>query len=75
MTAVTNITETSKKNLHSCKYYNNRIKTDPEFYEKEKKRVAEYVHNRYFNDPEYREKILKRKRDAYLRKKNALNNI
>ena len=37
MTSVMNITETPKKS-YSAKYYNNKIKTDAEFYEKEKKR-------------------------------------
>jgi len=36
-------------------YYNNKIHTDPEFYDKEKKVVA-YVKNRYNTDEEYREK-------------------
>lgn len=68
MTDVMNITETPKK-AYWANYYNNKIKTDAEFYEKEKKRVSEYIHNRYFNDPEYREKILKQKREYYQRKK------
>jgi len=37
-------------------YYNNKIHTNPEFYEREKKRVAEYVKNRYNTDEEYKEK-------------------
>ena len=53
----------------SAIYYNNKIKTDAEFYEKERKRVSEYIHNRYFNDPEYRERILKQKKEYYLKKK------
>ena len=48
MTSVMNVTETPKKS-YSAKYYNNKIKTDAEFYEKEKKRVSDYIHNRYFN--------------------------
>ena len=61
-------TETPKKSS-SAIYYNNKIKTDTEFYEKEKKRVADYIHNRYFNDPEYRERILQYKKEQYLKKK------
>jgi hypothetical protein len=68
MTTVMNIEETPKKS-YCAKYYNNKIKTDAEFYENEKKRVSEYIHNRYFNDPEYREKILKQKKEYYLKKK------
>jgi hypothetical protein len=37
-------------------YYNNKIKTDLEFYEKEKKRVALYHVKRYEVDEEFREK-------------------
>ena len=53
------------------KYYNNKIHTNPEFYEKEKKRVLEYIKNRYANDKEYRENILRKKREAYARKKET----
>ena len=73
MTSVMNIIETPKKTYCAARYYNNKIKTDAEFYEKEKKRVSEYIHNRYFNDPEYREKILKQKREYYLKKKELKN--
>ena len=72
MTSVMNVTETHKKS-YSAKYYNNKIKTDAEFYEKEKKRVSDYIHNRYFNDPEYREKILQQKKEYYLKKKQLKN--
>ena len=51
------------------KYYNNKIHTNAEFYEKEKKRVLEYIKNRYANDQEYRENILMKKREAYAKKK------
>ena len=73
MTSIMNITEAPKKS-YCAKYYNNKIKTDAEFYEKEKKRVCEYIQNRYFNDPEYREKILQQKREYYLKKKQLKNN-
>ena len=75
MTDMKNSTEAPKKSA-SAIFYNNKIKTDAEFYEKEKKRVSEYIHNRYFNDPDYREKILKQKKEYYQKKKalkNALN--
>jgi len=72
MTSVMNVAETPKKS-YSAKYYNNKIKTDSEFYEKEKKRVSDYIHNRYFNDPEYREKILQQKKEYYLKKKQLKN--
>ena len=72
MTSVMNIAETPTKS-YSAKYYNKKIKTDAEFYEKEKKRVSNYIHNRYFNDPEYREKILQQKKEYYLKKKQLKN--
>ena len=72
MTDIDNGVEAPKKSL-SAIYYNNKIKTNPEFYEKEKKRVSEYIHNRYYNDPDYREKILKQKKEYY-HKKKALKN-
>ena len=69
MTEIMNIIHPLKMS-NSAKYYNNKIKTDAEFYEKERKRVAEYIHNRYFKDPEYREKILQQKKEYYLKKSN-----
>ena len=54
---------------YSAKYYNAKIKSNPEFYEKERKRVCEYIHNRYFNDEEYKQKILQQKKEYYQRKK------
>ena len=63
-----NSTEAPKKSA-SAIFYNNKIKTDAEFYEKEKKRVSEYIHNRYFNDPDYREKILKQKKEYYQKRR------
>ena len=75
MTDINKITEAPKKST-SAIYYNNKIKSDAEFYEKERKRVSDYIHNRYFNDPDYRERILKQKKEYYQKKKalkNALN--
>jgi hypothetical protein len=54
---------------YNAKYYNAKIKSNPEFYEKERKRVCEYIHNRYNNDEEYKQKILQQKKDYYQRKK------
>ena len=54
---------------YSAKYYNAKIKSNPEFYEKERKRVCEYIHNRYTNDEEYKQKILQQKKEYYQRKK------
>ena len=51
------------------KYYNNKIHTDPEFYQKEKTRVVDYIKNRYANDPEYRENLLRKKREYYAKRK------
>ena len=68
MTDTKNSIEAPKKSA-SAIYYNNKIKTDAEFYEKEKKRVSEYINKRYFNDPDYREKNLKQEKEYYQRKK------
>ncbi len=54
---------------YSAKYYNAKIKSNPEFYDKERKRVCEYIHNRYFNDEEYKQKILQQKKEYSQRKK------
>ena len=51
------------------KYYNNKIHTDAEFYQKEKTRVVDYIKNRYANDPEYRENLLRKKREYYAKRK------
>ena len=74
MNEIMNIVEIPKKS-NSAKYYSNKIKTDVEFYEKEKKRVCEYIHNRYFNEPEYREKILQQKKEYYLKKKELKKSL
>jgi hypothetical protein len=60
---------------YHAKYYNNKIKSNPEFYEKERQRVAEYIHNRYFTDPEYKAKILQYKKEHYQKKKEAKNSL
>jgi hypothetical protein len=57
---------------YNAKYYNAKIKSNPEFYEKERKRVCEYIHNRYNNDEEYKQKILQQKKEYYQRKKLEL---
>ena len=55
---------------YSAKYYNAKIKNNPEFYEKERRRVCEYIHNRYNNDEEYKQKILQQKKDYYQKKRS-----
>ena len=67
MTDINNGAEAPKKSPNAI-YYNNKIKTNPEFYEKENKRVSEYIHNRYFNDPDYREKKFKAKKGILSKK-------
>lgn len=54
---------------YNAKYYNDKIKSNPEFYEKERRRVCQYIHNRYFNDEEYKQRILQQKKEYYQRKK------
>lgn len=50
------------------KSYNNKIHTNPEFYEAEKKRVVAYIKHRYATDPEYRENFLRKKRENYAKR-------
>ena len=50
------IIEDIKKQSASAKCYDKKIKNDADFYEKEKKRVAEYMKNRYATDEEYTNK-------------------
>ncbi len=50
---------------YNARYYNDKIKRNPEFYEKERRRVCEYIHNKYNNDEEYKQKILQQKKDYY----------
>ena len=50
--------EIEKIQSFSAKYYDNKIKTDLEFYAKEKKRVTEYMKNRYATDEEYSNKVI-----------------
>ena len=57
------------KKSYNAKYYNAKIKSNPEFYEKERKRVCEYIQNRYNNDEEYKKKILQHKKEYYQLKK------
>jgi hypothetical protein len=62
-------TPTDKKPSFSAIYYNNKIKSNKEFYDNERKRVCEYIHNRYTTDEEYKQKILHQKKEYYQRKK------
>lgn len=61
--------EVKQRSYYSI-FYENKIKNNPEFYEKEKKRVVEYMRNRYANDEEYRNKIKEQKRLSYHKRKN-----
>ena len=61
--------EVKQRSYYSI-FYENQIKNNPEFYEKEKKRVVEYMRNRYANDEEYRNKIKEQKRLSYHKRKN-----
>ena len=64
----------SEKQQSSCaRYYENKIKSDADFYEKEKKRVMEYMRNRYATDEEYRNRVKEQKKQSYHRRK-ALKN-
>jgi hypothetical protein len=62
-----------KANMRANEFYTNKIHNNPEFYEKEKKRVVEYHKNRYETDLEYREKRKEycriKMREYYQRKK------
>jgi hypothetical protein len=60
----------------SAIYYSNKIHTNPDFYQKEKKRIADYMKNRYNTDEAYREKKKKYHRERYqLLKQNKLIEI
>ena len=60
-----------KEKSPSAKYYEEKIKTDAEFYAKEKKRVALYMKERYKTDAEYRTKIKEQKKASYYRIKET----
>lgn len=57
-----------KKNLA---YYNEKVKNNPEEYEKKKVQIKKYMNNRYKTDDEYREKQKQRQREYYQKKKNT----
>ena len=61
--------EDIKKQSASAKCYDKKIKNDADFYEKEKKRVAEYMKNRYATDEEYRQRVMEQKKASYHRRK------
>jgi len=67
--------EDIKKQSASAKCYDKKIKNDADFYEKEKKRVAEYMKNRYATDEEYRQRIMEQKKASYQRRKQIIRNI
>ena len=60
--------EDIKKQSASAKCYDKKIKNDADFYEKEKKRVAEYMKNRYATDEEYRQRVMEQKKASYHRR-------
>ena len=64
--------EIEKIQSFSAKYYDHKIKTDLEFYAKEKKRVNEYMKNRYATVEEYRNKIKEQKKQSYHRRKSMM---
>ncbi len=51
------------------KYYQKKIREDPEFYAAEKARIKEYKNDRYKTDPEFREKVKQINRDNLRRKR------
>ena len=65
--------ESVKQQSCCARYYENKIKSDADFYEKEKKRVMEYMKNRYATDEEYRNRVKEQKKQSYHRRK-ALKN-
>ena len=66
--------EDIKKQSASAKCYDKKIKNDADFYEKEKKRVAEYMKNRYATDEEYRQRVMEQKKASYHRRKQFILN-
>jgi hypothetical protein len=46
-----------------------RIKENPDKYDKEKARINSHITNKYREDPEYRAMVLERNRQSYLRRK------
>lgn len=66
--------EDIKKQSASAKCYDKKIKNDADFYEKEKKRVAEYMKNRYATDEEYRQRVMEQKKASYQRRKQIILN-
>ena len=64
--------EDIKKQSASAKCYDKKIKNDADFYEKEKKRVAEYMKNRYATDEEYRQRVMEQKKASYHRRKQII---
>ena len=66
--------EDIKKQSASAKCYDKKIKNDADFYEKEKKRVAEYMKNRYATDEEYRQRVMEQKKASYHKRKQIILN-
>ncbi len=68
---MTDIYDMVKEKSTSAKIYETKIKSDAEFYAKEKRRVAEYMKERYKTDVEYRARIKEQKKASYYRRKEA----
>lgn len=63
----TSISHYEKIKEHTRTFYNNKIHTNPDFYQQEKIRIREYNKLRYKNDPVFAEK-LKQKAKTYYQK-------
>jgi hypothetical protein len=61
--------------MYRRNYYNNKIHTDNDFYQQEKKRVVEYQINRYKNDEEYKQMKKDYARNYYIKKKELSKTI
>jgi flagellum-specific peptidoglycan hydrolase FlgJ len=58
----------------SNRFYSNKIRSNPDFYTKEKERIKEYKKNRYNTDPEYAEKVKAKAREGYYIRKLKTQN-
>ena len=61
--------------MYRRNYYNNKIHTDNDFYQEEKKRVVEYQINRYKTDENFRQMKIDYAKNYYKKKKELLINI
>ena len=76
---MTDDNEKMKNNMRVNAFYTNKIHSNAEFYEKEKKRVVEYQKNKYATDEEYREKKKEycriKMKELYQKKKTLAQSI